>query len=162
MPKTLAVLRHAKAAWPEGVPDRDRPLAARGRRDAPAVGRWLRAHGVAPDVALVSGARRTLETYDRLAGELPAPPRRLVSDEVYRAAAVDLLALVRGLPDEVSVGLLVGHNPGVGKLAAALGTAPESLPVFKTSAVAVFDVGPRWPDVSPGDGRLLASAVVRG
>ena len=43
-PRQLMLLRHAKSDWPD-VPDRDRPLAKRGRRDAPVVGRWLRQHG---------------------------------------------------------------------------------------------------------------------
>ena len=43
--RRLILLRHAKSDWPD-VPDRDRPLAKRGRRDAPNIGRWLRDHGV--------------------------------------------------------------------------------------------------------------------
>ncbi|WP_399494409.1 hypothetical protein [Streptomyces sp. P9(2023)] len=39
--RRLVVLRHAKSAWPEGVPDYDRPLGPRGLRDAPAAGRRL-------------------------------------------------------------------------------------------------------------------------
>ena len=38
---TLALLRHAKSAYPAGVADHDRPLNARGRRDAPVAGRLL-------------------------------------------------------------------------------------------------------------------------
>ncbi|HUB57091.1 MAG TPA: histidine phosphatase family protein, partial [Mycobacterium sp.] len=32
--RTLVLLRHAKSAYPNGVPDHDRPLAPRGRREA--------------------------------------------------------------------------------------------------------------------------------
>ncbi|MFK0293496.1 SixA phosphatase family protein [Streptomyces sp. NPDC090442] len=66
----LIVLRHAKSAWPEGVPDHERPLAGRGRRDAPAAGRWLWQQHCAPDVVLCSTSRRTRETWARVAGEL--------------------------------------------------------------------------------------------
>ena len=37
-PRRLLLLRHAKSAWPD-VPDNERPLNDRGRRDAPAMGR---------------------------------------------------------------------------------------------------------------------------
>ena len=40
----LVLLRHAKSAWPNGVPDLRRPLAKRGRRDAAALGCWLHEH----------------------------------------------------------------------------------------------------------------------
>jgi phosphohistidine phosphatase len=56
------VVRHAKSAWPD-VPDHERPLAPRGRRDAPAMGRWLRAAGHVPGQVLYSTARRARETW---------------------------------------------------------------------------------------------------
>ncbi|WP_431044796.1 SixA phosphatase family protein [Streptomyces sp. P1-3] len=71
----LVLLRHAKSAWPDGVDDQERPLAPRGRRDAPAAGRWLRDVGRVPDLAICSPARRTRETWELAARELgPAVP----------------------------------------------------------------------------------------
>jgi phosphohistidine phosphatase len=60
--KNLLLLRHAKSAWPDGVEDHDRPLAERGRRDAPRMGAYMADVGIEPNVALVSSARRTQET----------------------------------------------------------------------------------------------------
>ena len=54
-PRRLMLLRHAKSDWPD-VPDLKRPLAKRGRRDAPGVGRWLRGHGYLPDTVICSVA----------------------------------------------------------------------------------------------------------
>lgn len=68
--RRLIVLRHAKSAWPEGVPDHERPLAGRGRRDAPAAGRRLYEAGYTPDLVVCSTARRTRETWDLAAAEL--------------------------------------------------------------------------------------------
>ena len=45
--RKLVLLRHAKSAWPD-VPDYERPLARRGQRDAPLMGRWLRSAGHVP------------------------------------------------------------------------------------------------------------------
>ena len=48
--RKLVLLRHAKSAWPD-VPDHERPLARRGQRDAPVMGRWLRAASAAEAAA---------------------------------------------------------------------------------------------------------------
>jgi len=44
--KRLIFMRHAKSDWALGLPDRDRPLNARGRRSAPVMGDWLRSQGI--------------------------------------------------------------------------------------------------------------------
>lgn len=162
MTKTLVVLRHAKSAWPDGVADHDRPLSGRGRRDAPAVGRWLRAQAVAVELALVSSARRTVETFELVAGELNPPPRPHVTHDVYDASTGDLLDLVRELPDAIGTAMVIGHNPSIGMLAALLDERSSGRLDFKTSAVAVFEVGAEWPAANVGTARLVASAVPRG
>ena len=57
--KTLLILRHAKSSWnyPE-LPDYDRPLNARGKRDAPRMGKHLRREGLILDRILTSSAKR--------------------------------------------------------------------------------------------------------
>ena len=162
MAKTLVVVRHAKSAWPDGVTDHDRPLSNRGRRDAPAVGRWLREQGIVAELAVVSSARRARETFELAAAELDPAPRPLITDVVYGASTGDLLDTVRELPAGVKVALLVGHNPSIGMLAAILDDRSRGALEFKTSAVAVYDVGPTWPEVNPGSARLLTSAIPRG
>jgi phosphohistidine phosphatase len=67
------LLRHAKSDWPD-VPDRERPLAKRGRRDAPRIGRWLRDHGYRPDAVVCSVARRTRQTWELVAPKLGGSP----------------------------------------------------------------------------------------
>ncbi|HEX6233277.1 MAG TPA: histidine phosphatase family protein [Jiangellaceae bacterium] len=162
MAKTLVVLRHAKSAWPDGVADHDRPLSERGRRDAPAVGRWLREQGIGVELALVSSARRARETFELAAAELDPAPKPLITDSVYGASTGDLLDTVRELPASVRVALLVGHNPSIGNLATILDDRARGALEFKTSAIAIYDVGPTWPEVNPGAARLLTSAIPRG
>jgi phosphohistidine phosphatase len=160
--KTLVLVRHAKSAWPDDVADHDRPLAKRGRRDAPAVGRWLQEHAVLSQVALVSSARRAVETADLISAELEPAPRQIVADEAYGASSAELLELVRTLPAEPDVALLVGHNPGIESLAALLAESASGLGEFRTSAVAVLEFDDDWDSVEPGTGRLMAFAVPRG
>jgi phosphohistidine phosphatase len=160
--KTLVLLRHAKSAWPDGVADHERPLAKRGRRDAPAVARWLRDNGVVPHGVLVSSARRAVETTDLIIAELKPKPRQIVADEAYGASPAELLELVHTLPAEVDVAMLVGHNPGIEVFATLLAKAASTMREFPTSAVAVLEFDEEWDSVEPGAGRLMAFAVPRG
>jgi phosphohistidine phosphatase len=135
MTRTLVLLRHAKSAWPEGVDDRARPLAGRGRRDAPAAGRWLREHVGGVDLVVCSPALRTRQTWQLVAAELGGTPEFRVDDRIYGAPVADLVDVVRELPPSAGTVLLVGHNPGLSELVAALGATAVEL---KTSSVAVL------------------------
>ncbi|MCK7626573.1 histidine phosphatase family protein [Streptomyces sp. RS10V-4] len=164
----LIVLRHAKSAWPAGVPDHERPLAGRGRRDAPAAGRWLRAAGCEPEVVVCSTSRRTRETWERVAAELGPAPEVVFEPRVYGASASVLLDVVRGLPDRWRTALLIGHRPAVQELVLMLAGAGEAEALerarekFPTSGVAVLTVPGGWAGLSPGAAVLTAFAVPRG
>src|SRR6266700_6314858 len=84
--RKLVLLRHAKSAWPD-VPDHERPLARRGRRDAPGAGAWLRRAGYLPDLVVCSTARRARETWQLAAAELGASPPVRFEPRVYQASA---------------------------------------------------------------------------
>ena len=157
--RKLVIVRHAKSAWPEDVPDAQRPLNKRGRRDAPAAGRWLRDRVGAVDVVVCSPAARTRETWGLIAAELDGAPDPVFDERVYAATVETLLTVVRGLPADVGAALLVGHNPGVADLVAVL--AGEELEM-KTSAIAVLDLTGSWADVAPGRAMLTDHATQRG
>lgn len=164
-PRRLILLRHAKSDWPD-VPDQERPLAKRGRRDAPVVGRWLRRHGYRPDTVICSVARRTRQTWDRVAPELGGSPSVTFEPRAYEASALTLLYLVQELPGTCRAALLIGHNPAIEELAAHLAEAPDAVgaprspgPRFPTAAVAVLEFDGDWPDLAPGHARLLAFAT---
>ena len=138
---TLILLRHAKSDWSGDEPDVDRPLAERGRRQAPETGRWLNDHGPRPDLVLLSPAERARSTWHLVEAELDVPPRARTDDRLYAASVDDLLAVVRELSDDVGTVVLVGHNPGIEDLVSRL-TGSEA--AMKTSAVAVIDVPGSW------------------
>ncbi len=49
--KTPLLLRHAKSDWDNtGLPDFERPLSPRGRRDAPTIGKALKKREPLPDL----------------------------------------------------------------------------------------------------------------
>jgi phosphohistidine phosphatase len=160
--RRLILLRHAKSDWPD-VPDRDRPLAKRGRRDAPRIGRWLHDHGYLPDLVVCSAARRTRQTWELVAPELGGSPSVTFEPRAYAASARALLYLAQELPGKYRAALLIGHNPGIAELANSLAEpaagkgklSPAGLR-FPTAAVAVFEFDEDWSGLSPGHARLLA------
>lgn len=163
------VLRHAKSAWPDGVPDHERPLAPRGRRDAPAAGRALADAGCLPDLALCSTAVRARGTWEAAAAEWNSPPPVRFDARLYGADVAGLLEVVHEAPAEVGTLLLVGHNPGLEELVLALaGDGPDDALdavrlKFPTSAIAVLSwYGPGWSALTPGAARLTSMTVPRG
>jgi phosphohistidine phosphatase len=151
---TLILLRHAKSDWSGGEADIDRPLAKRGRRQAPDAGRWLSASIDSIDLAVVSPAKRARSTWDLVSAELDVPPRTLIDDRVYAASDRGLLRVVRHLSDDVNTVVLVGHNPGLGDLVALL--TGES-PPMPTSALAVIAVTGSWSTVGDSSSVLTAT-----
>jgi phosphohistidine phosphatase len=174
--RRLLLLRHAKSDWTSArsrhevaeVADHERPLAKRGRRDAPRAGRWLGRSGYVPDAVVCSTARRARETWELAAAGLAdatgraAPPVRF-ERRVYDATVLGLLMLVREFPDDERTVLIVGHNPGLAELAVGLTAPPPQPPLaFPTAAVAVLGLPGDWASAGPGEARLLAFAVPAG
>ena len=115
---TLYLLRHAKAekavkhAW-DPAEDRNRPLTAGGMADAAAVGRWFRVRNLIPGLALVSPARRTLQTWQIAAKELGASLPMRMEDSLYEASVENLIQVIRRLPAQFTSALVVGHDPSL-------------------------------------------------
>ncbi|MEG3628021.1 SixA phosphatase family protein [Streptomyces poriticola] len=167
--RRLVVLRHAKSARPAGVADHDRPLAGRGRRDAPAAGRALAEADRLPDLALCSTATRARATWELASAEWGTPPPVRLEPRLYAADVPELLAVVREVPDEVGTLLVVGHNPGLEDLVLELAadglddTLDRVRVKFPTSAIAVLDWhGPAWHTLAPGAALLTSVTVPRG
>lgn len=157
--RTLVVLRHAKAAWPDGVPDQQRPLASRGRADASAVGRWLREHLVPVDVVVCSPALRVEQTWELVAAELGYPPELRVDPRMYGGGVDDLLDLIRQLPDTATTALLVGHNPEVSGLTSELSGEDVDL---STAAIALLSASQPWSAAGEGWARLTRTVTAHG
>lgn len=120
--KTLTLLRHAKSSWSDpGVRDFDRPLNARGRRAARAIGREMREQGLAFDRVLASPAARVVETLRDLGDGYGHALHPEYDRRVYLATAEALLELIHETDDSATDLLIVGHNPGLERLALLLG-----------------------------------------
>ena len=138
---TLILLRHSKSDWTGDEVDIDRPLAKRGRRQAPEAGQWLATHVDRIDMAVVSTAKRARATWDLVSAELGERPETRHDDDAYAASARELLDIIRNLGEELGTVVLVGHNPGLEGLAEALIGDWIPLP---TSALAVIELDGPW------------------
>jgi phosphohistidine phosphatase len=146
--RRLILFRHAKAQ-PRGAgeDDFDRPLAPRGREDAAIVGRALAKHGLAPDLALVSPARRTSETWISAQSAFP-PAKTELAPVLYDATPEAIREAIDGAADRCDTLIVIGHNPGlhevaVDLLAEAAATTAEIEPVaarFPTATAAVYAI----------------------
>jgi phosphohistidine phosphatase len=132
----VALVRHAKSDWRDpDVPDHDRPLNKRGRRDAPAQAARLADTGFRPDVILSSTALRARTTAQAFADEFGLDVD--LQEQLYGASAPVLLRAIEtaGLEGAGSV-LIVAHDPGMTDLAYAL--SAERIDRMPTCAVATF------------------------
>jgi phosphohistidine phosphatase len=156
----LLLLRHAKAGWPPGILDVDRPLAKRGQEAALVMGDYLIRERLQPDLAIVSSARRTQETWERIQpilGEIEMRP----DGRIYEAPVGRLLEVVREVKPEIGTLLVIGHNPGFEELAKLLigeGDMDSILRLgqkYPTAGLAVIDFElASWSDVGKKNGRL--------
>lgn len=151
--KTLMLLRHAKSDWDDtSLRDFDRPLAARGKRDAPRVGKALRKRGSLPDLIISSPAARAKATIDAVIKTAKLDGELQFDQAIYGASSAELLKLIRRLRDASSCSLLVGHNPGFEDLLDRLTGSHDRMP---TAALACIEFQiDRWEDAEDGNGRL--------
>jgi phosphohistidine phosphatase len=140
--------------------DFERPLARRGREAARRMGAYLVDEDLRPDLALVSPARRTQETWHLLKESLGHVPARS-EPRIYEAPPDRLLAVVNGVEPDVGSLLMVGHNPGLEELLHLLIPLQErydhagAMPKYPTAGLAVVDVRAMdWDGLSPRSGRL--------
>jgi phosphohistidine phosphatase len=152
--RRLVVVRHAKSAWPVGVPDSARPLGPRGERDAPRMGLRIRELVGTVDVVVISPTRRTEQTWQLMGPALGHTGPVRTDPRIYQGWGSHMIDLVRELPDDVSTAMLLGHEPGVSELVLALaGTGEQRDRIaqkFPTCAVAVLGMSLPWSQVDHG------------
>jgi phosphohistidine phosphatase len=152
--KTLLLLRHAKSSWDDpSLGDFERPLAPRGKKDAPLMGKALKERFPLPDYILSSPAARAKAT-SRAAVKAAGLDIEIHFEEgIYDASSAQLMKIVRGIPDSASCAMLIGHNPGFEELLARLTGKSERMP---TAALACIELQVEtWDDVEDRKGVLV-------
>lgn len=161
--KKLLLLRHGKSDWNKpGQEDIERPLAPRGQKAAGRIAAWIEEHGLRPDAALVSTARRTQETWQLAMDAFGNGVSSESQEALYLASPGELLEQLAGIADSHATVLVIGHNPGLESLShllAAPGTDSAALAElrrgFPTAALAVFELaGDSWSSLSSDGARM--------
>lgn len=151
----LILMRHGQAERQAATGgDFERALTPRGRDDAALMGRLLVKNGVAPDLVLVSSARRTRETFDAASAAFPKARVELRRD-LYHAEPEEVVTALEDEGEGAQTVMVIGHNPGLHELVVRLavqgGTEPLSFNKirsrFPTATTAVFAFGSGGPPV---------------
>ena len=137
----LYLVRHAIAAqrgdkWPD---DTKRPLTHKGRARMRGVVDGLQQLGVKLDLVLTSPLVRARQTADLLVEGLDSSPDLEVTDALVPDRRPTDIAAVVGQHVGCGAIALVGHEPGMGELAAWLISAKEPLE-FRKGGVCLIEV----------------------
>ncbi len=165
----LVLIRHAKSAYPYGVPDHERPLAGKGRRNAHAAGDWFVSEGPPLDLAICSDAQRARHTWEIIAEQLPSPPPMRLDPGLYHSSTAGVLDAARGCEESVHTLALIGHEPSLSAatlLLAGDGSDPLALAQvaakFPTNGIALLRVDAPWAELPLGGAVLERFVVPRG
>ncbi len=157
-PRVIYLLRHAKSSWDDpAIEDFNRPLAARGRRAAEAMSRYMRIADVKPDLVLCSSAVRAKQTLEDILPALGDPGTVKYDRGIYHGGVVALTNRLRRVPDQAASVMMVGHNPALQALALALagGGDPAAMArleaKFATAGLVTLVLNSaHWQDLKPG------------
>lgn len=160
----LILTRHAKSDWGDPTQDDfDRPLNPRGRKSAAAIGLWLAGRGHVPQQAIVSGARRTVDTWSLVSEAFGERPEMRSDPVLYHAGSETYLKVLQS--QSAPVVMLVGHNPGIAEFAERFAKDTPDHPRFRdypTCATTVFAFnGPDWTTATWGSAQIADFVVPR-
>ena len=159
---TLILARHAKAEAPApGLSDADRALELIGRRASTRLGEVVARAGINPDLALISPALRTQQTWNLMSGAFAGVEERVIED-LYETHVGGVVEIIQALVDVDTV-VVVGHEPTSSAVAAHLAgrgsdkTAMQRIAHgLPTGTAAVLEFDCDWASISSSCGRLLA------
>jgi len=151
----LLVMRHAKSDWSDmSLSDHDRPLNARGCRDAPRMARWISEIGYVPDMVLSSSSQRTRDTMELMNQTWSREVRASFCDSLYLATPETISRTIQSDGCGVDCLMVLAHNPGISHFASVLAQQSIEMP---TAAIAVFELRLNdWGDLpASGHARLI-------
>jgi phosphohistidine phosphatase len=112
--KRLIVIRHAKSSWDYPHNDIDRPLEARGRKDAEHIAAACQKYLPEQFVIQCSIAKRAYETCTIIANGIGYPLDRVIFQEaLYTFDDHQLERVVRAFNDDYQNVILFGHNEAI-------------------------------------------------
>lgn len=149
--KYILLLRHAKSSHENSsLKDFDRPLAPRGKKDAPRTGQFLRAINCLPGVIFSSTAKRAAQT-TKLFIETAELDENIVqwNEGLYYGSSGDYLHAIQKAGDKTDTVMLVGHNPKLEDIARRLcGNGSVRMPT--AAIVCLEQPAKEWSQIREG------------
>ena len=143
-------MRHAKSDWQSDASnDFDRPLAKRGKKDAPRMAQYLTTQQLIPDYIIASSSKRTKQTAKLVCETMALADTQLHFDKTIYLASLDtLLSVLATIPEQVKRVMLIGHNPGLDELLLYLSKQKppytDNGKLMTTAACALLDMPEDW------------------
>jgi phosphohistidine phosphatase len=160
MKRCLLLMRHAKAAPVSlGIMDHERPLLKEGLDNAREVGKKLHKHGYEPDVVLCSDAKRTLETWQQVKASLGPNAEFTKSSKLYESGMSAYKAVLSAEGEGGKCVLIIGHNPSIEELVAAL--TNERVEVKPSDTVVLQIKAPSWDAAFDRSGEWQLAEIVK-
>ncbi len=153
---TLYLFRHAKSAHDDPkLPDFDRPLAGKGRKEAKEMGNYFREKNIRPDLVIASPSKRTRETWAIVCSITGYDTATVRWDStLYRCSFEAVLDAIKSVPGERQSVLVLGHNPSITTVSNLLQPEKEFAEVLTCGLVAIdFSIN-SWSEISNKKGKL--------
>ena len=161
--KNLYIIRHARAKLSrEDQEDHDRELNKTGKIEASISGKWINNFDKKIDIICSSSSVRTHQTTKIIIKEIKYNPQIIIEPKLYLSGEHNLLNYIKSLDDNMDNVAIIGHEPGLKRLAVLLtGSYTQGLESvldrkFSTSTVAIitFNVS-LWSALSEREGYLF-------
>jgi len=156
---TLYVMRHAKSSWDDpDLSDYDRPLNKRGKHNAKLMKKVMKKNKMFFDLAYVSGAKRTRETFRHIQDLCLKHVE--FKKEYYLATSEEILNSITSSDDNHKSILILNHEPTVKNLVQRLCSNFKNVEnfmfvKFSTAAIATIKFNKlTWSEIEYGNGIL--------
>ncbi|MDE0478858.1 MAG: histidine phosphatase family protein [Gammaproteobacteria bacterium] len=154
--KTLFLLRHAKSSWDyPKLRDFERPLAPRGDREVPIMGKRFLGRESSVDCIISSPAVRARSTAKLMAEAIGFPIDEVVSNpDLYFCGTSMYLKAASLVEDNFDSVMLVGHNPTITDFANEMANADiANIPTCGLVELSLpID---HWSEIKRGDSTLM-------
>jgi phosphohistidine phosphatase len=122
MSKTLILVRHAKSSWDDvSLPDFERPLNHRGKKDAPKMAGLLKDRIDKIDAFISSPAKRAKKTAEFFIEEFNRDEKEIIFEPaLYHASIDDFYKTILTADNNFKSIALFSHNPGISAFASEI------------------------------------------
>lgn len=155
--KILLLIRHAKSSWDDaGKTDFDRPLNARGLKDAEEMPLRLLSKIKSIDAFISSPAKRAKATAEKFAAAYKVGKDKILFEEgLYLAHESFFYELVSNTTDNFNTIAVFSHNPGITEFANTLTQTIKTDNIPTCGIFAVKSAIDKWKDFGAATRELL-------